>query len=609
MYNKLHQFWTASISRQLMLGIALVHAVLMSIFVFDIVSRERTFLTEQSKQHASALVKTLAANGTSWVLARDFIGMEEVIKSQSVYPNLRYAMFIDLNARVLGYTEREKVGLYVNDSISQKLFKSHALNGGEQQTIILVDNPSLIDLAYPIVVDKKHIGWARVSISLSEISHNLKIVTRKGLLYTLLAILTGLIFAYFMARGLTSDINRLTQFTDTVIKGKRKVNLSLNRHDELGKMAENIEMMVIALQKKELQAQSSYREKSNFLSTISHEIKTPLNSIVGVSQLLRSEFKNPTMEQKESLDILQVSSNNLLNLVMNILNFSKLDSRSVQVNQSIFDLYDLIQQIIKQLTLQLKQKKIQLVIDIDKKVPDLLTGDMLKLSQILSNLLNNAIKFMPLHSAKQPLIKLSISSVKTTASDTILLFIVKDNGIGIAEQKIPTIFNLFTQLDDSSTRLHNGVGLGLNIVKSLVDLLNGHIRVESSINKGTSFFVQLAFKSVDNAKQISHNEAINPFSEQELLEKGFSTQDEQLNKKLTVNKLKKLEQAIPQLWTSVQQSNIDMFDHFKLIKKIITPVYPADTIDKLEFDLENLNTEEIKQSLIELSKHFEISFL
>ena len=128
-------------------------------------------------------------------------------------------------------------------------------------------------------------------------------------------------------------------------------------------------------------------------------------------------------------------------------------------------------------------------------------------------------------------------------------------------------------------------------------------------NKGTSFFVQLAFKSVDNAKQISHNEAINPFSEQELLEKGFSTQDEQLNKKLTVNKLKKLEQAIPQLWTSVQQSNIDMFDHFKLIKKIITPVYPADTIDKLEFDLENLNTEEIKQSLIELSKHFEISFL
>jgi len=238
LYNPLYKFWTASLQRQLILGIALVHTILMSIFVLDLVERQRDFLIEQNTMEAKALAKTLAANGVSWILANDTIGIEEIISSQNNFPGLNYAMFVDMEGKILGYSDRTKVNHYIDDPVSLQLLNAPA------ETIVLIENSALIDVAAPIISNSSQIGWARVGISRQEISKSLALVTQKGLIYMLLAITVGIIFAWFMARGLTAGLNRLSQATHSITKGNRDVSCELNRHDELGKLSNDFNRML-----------------------------------------------------------------------------------------------------------------------------------------------------------------------------------------------------------------------------------------------------------------------------------------------------------------------------------------------------------------------------
>jgi diguanylate cyclase (GGDEF)-like protein/PAS domain S-box-containing protein len=233
-----------------MLGIALVHAVLMTIFVFDLVTRQRDFLVDESRAQAISLAETLAVNGTSWVLARDFIGIEEVIHSQHSFPGLQYALYTDLQGQVLGYTDRSRVGSYVSDSISLKLTQTPPV------TQVLIDTPDHIDVAHPIMVYQKHIGWARVGISRAGITENLQVVTHEGLFYTVIAIAVGVLFAWLMSRGLTQDIRRLAAFARGIETGDRDLNCKLNRPDELGHLAHDMNSMLDTLIAREQEVDS-----------------------------------------------------------------------------------------------------------------------------------------------------------------------------------------------------------------------------------------------------------------------------------------------------------------------------------------------------------------
>ena len=210
----INQIWTSSIRRQLMLGIILVHAVLMSIFVYDLVERQRDFLHLQSVEQASSLATTLAANSTSWVLANDVIGLEEILEAQINYPSLRYAMVLSPKGRVLGHTEKEKVGLYINDAISGKLLTA------KKEQMVLVKNNLSIDIASPIISNDVFIGWARVNLTQMEYAKNLQIITRDGLLYTLLAIVVGALFAFFMANRRMMK-NSVLIISQTVISSQK----------------------------------------------------------------------------------------------------------------------------------------------------------------------------------------------------------------------------------------------------------------------------------------------------------------------------------------------------------------------------------------------------
>ncbi|MCB1878279.1 MAG: EAL domain-containing protein [Chromatiales bacterium] len=253
----LRHFWTATVARQLVLGIALVHALLMSIFVFDLVTRQKEFLIENRHMEARGLAETLAANGASWMLASDFVGMEEVIASQSSFPNLRYAMFLSNAGKVMGYTDRSEVGRYINDPTSLRLLDSSA------EELLLVDDEGLVDTAHAVKVDDHRIGWARVGLGKNDISASLSWVSTKGLLYTTFAILVGITFAWFMAKGLTGGIRHLVSCANRVQAGETNVDFNLDRADELGELGKDFNLMVERLERQRGEIANAYRTADN----------------------------------------------------------------------------------------------------------------------------------------------------------------------------------------------------------------------------------------------------------------------------------------------------------------------------------------------------------
>lgn len=295
-------FWLKSINRQLMLGIALVHAVLMSIFVTDLVTREQQFLSALSENQAIGLAKTLAANGSSWVLSRDIIGMEEIISSQSGFPNLISAMFTDLDGKVLAYSEPSNVGQFLTDTTSKKMIN------GPSSIQVLLSNKNQINVAAPIVSGTTTIGWARVDISRAHIYNNMSAVTKKGAMYTLFAILLGLLFAHFMAKGLTSGIRQLLRASHQVIEGHHNINFDLQRSDELGTLSRELTATVRMLNDVESQLREAHKKNQIILDSIG-------DGVISVNQQGVVEYINPVATQLTGWSLEQAKNSPLKNIM------------------------------------------------------------------------------------------------------------------------------------------------------------------------------------------------------------------------------------------------------------------------------------------------------
>lgn len=262
MINFIKTLWTASIQRQLMLGIILVHAVLMTVFVYDLVERQSKFLNEQSIDQTHSLAGTLAANSVSWLLANDVVGLEEILESQNHYPGIRYAMVINLDGRVLAHTDVNKVGLYLSDKVSHTLLRS------EYQKQTLVSTKKLIDVASPIFSNDQVIGWARVGLGQEKIVKGLNIITFNGVIYILIAILIGAIFAYFMAKGITRGLHQLVEVTEEIKQGNFTRRSTLERKDELGQVSHNFNLMLDTIDESNQKLKEAYKENDRILATI-----------------------------------------------------------------------------------------------------------------------------------------------------------------------------------------------------------------------------------------------------------------------------------------------------------------------------------------------------
>jgi CheY-like chemotaxis protein/HPt (histidine-containing phosphotransfer) domain-containing protein len=241
------------------------------------------------------------------------------------------------------------------------------------------------------------------------------------------------------------------------------------------------------LQQAKAAAESASRTKSDFLASMSHEIRTPMNAIMGIADLLAKTALSP--EQDKYVQIFRRAGDNLLNLINDILDLSKVEASQLELERTGFSLNDHLEKVTEMVAARAYEKGLAMVCEIAPDVPNDLIGDPTRLRQVLLNLLGNAIKF-----TQSGEVTLRVAPDANPSVPTALRFTVSDTGIGIPGEKLGEVFERFTQADSSTTRRFGGSGLGLTISKRLVELMGGRIWVESKVGRGSVFAFAVPFE-------------------------------------------------------------------------------------------------------------------
>ncbi len=310
---------------------------------------------------------------------------------------------------------------------------------------------------------------------------------RYFLLAATVSMLLITVLGLILARSIVMPVKTLVQGAERIASGDFEHPIETTRRDEIGQLARSFETMRDSIQTKQRElvhesevAQQAAKAKGEFLANMSHEVRTPINGVLGMTELILNTELNPTQHRYAST--ISRSGQSLLSVINDILDFSKIEAGKLALHNSPFDLRDLVEDIVELVAESAHKKNVQLHLVMAPTAHTAFLGDASRLQQVLLNLLGNAIKF-----TDDGEVTLTVSVSASTQGHPSIGFQIKDTGVGISQEAQTRIFESFVQADGSTTRQFGGTGLGLAISSQLVELMGGKIRVESEIGEGSTF--------------------------------------------------------------------------------------------------------------------------